>query len=131
MRRRRSPWSAWSGALEARGRKAWGDEPEYRMFEAWTRVLSVKDEVARGAARGEATSWARRMLEHDRDAVRAHTILGQLAAAAGDLDAAERHFRHALRVAPADRDAVRGMRLVERHRSEQPAAPKPEKAKKR
>jgi tetratricopeptide (TPR) repeat protein len=108
-----------------------GDEPEYRMFAAWVQVLSVKDEDARAAARHEALAAARSVLERDRDAVRAHTILGHLAAAAGDLDLAERHFRHALRVAPADRDGVRGMRLVERHRNEQPAAPKPEKAKKR
>jgi len=108
-----------------------GDEPEYRMFEAWTLVLSVKDEEARAVARSQATAWARRVLERDRDALRAQTILGQLAAAAGDLDTAERHFRHALRVAPADHDGLRGMRLVERRRSEEPAAPKPEKAKKR
>jgi len=114
-----------------------GDEPEYRMLEAWTQVLSVKDEEARGVARTEATAWARRVLEHDRDSLRAQTILGQLTAAAGDLDAAERHFRHALRVAPADRDGLRGMRLVERRRSEQPPSAKPartpnsEKPKKR
>jgi CheY-like chemotaxis protein/tetratricopeptide (TPR) repeat protein len=107
------------------------DEPEYQLFAAWTQVLSVKDEEARGVARTHATAWARRVLERDRDSVRAQTILGQLAAAAGDIDVAERHFRHALRVAPADRDALRGMRVVERRRSEQPAASKPEKAKKR
>jgi len=107
-----------------------GDEPEYRMFEAWTQVLSVKDEEARGVARSQAAVWARRLLERDRDALRAHTILGQLAAAAGDLDTAERHFRYALRVAPADRDGLRGMRLVERRRSEQSASAKPAKAAK-
>ncbi len=107
-----------------------GDEPEYRMFEAWTRVLSAKAEEARVAARAQTTTWARRVLENDRDALRAHTILGQLAAAAGELDGAERHFRYALRVAPADRDALRGMRLVERRRNEQTAPAKPAKAAK-
>lgn len=114
-----------------------GDEPEYRMLDAWVQVLLLKDETARSAARVETTTWARKVLERDRDAVRAQTILGQLALAAGDLAVAERHFRHALRVAPEDRDALRGARQVDRRRSEQPAPPKtatparPEKAAKR
>lgn len=115
----------------------WGDEPEYRMLDAWVQVLILKDETARSAARVETTAWARKVLERDRDSVRAQTILGQLAIAAGDLAGAERHFRHALRVAPEDRDALRGARQVERRRSEQPAQPttattaKSEKATKR
>jgi len=107
-----------------------GDEPEYRMFEAWVQVLSVKDEEMRRAARAETTIWARRVLDRDRDSVRAQTILGQLEIAAGDLDGAERHFRHALRVAPKDHDALRGARSVERRRSEQPAPAKPAKPEK-
>ena len=107
-----------------------GDEPEYRMFEAWVQVLSVKDEEMRRAARAETTIWARRVLDRDRDSVRAQTILGQLEIAAGDLDGAERHFRHALRVAPKDHDALRGARSVERRRSEQPALAKPAKPEK-
>jgi Flp pilus assembly protein TadD/ActR/RegA family two-component response regulator len=107
------------------------DEPEYRMLEAWTQVLSVKDEAARSAARAQTTSWARKVLERDRDSLRAQTILGHLAAAAGDLDAAERHFRSALRAAPEDRDAQRGMRLVERRRSEAPPPEKRSKPKRR
>ena len=102
-----------------------GEEPEYRMLEAWVRVLSVKDEETRSAARAETTMWARRVLERDRDSVRAQTILGQLAIAAGDLDGAERHFRHALHAAPEDRDALRGARTVERRRGEQSAPAKP------
>lgn len=107
-----------------------GDEPEYRMLAAWVHVLSVKDEEARSAARTETMTWARRVLERDRDSVRAQTILGQLAIAAADLDGAERHFRHALRVAPEDRDALRGARSLERRRSERPAAAKPAKSEK-
>jgi hypothetical protein len=107
-----------------------GDEPEYRMLDAWVQVLSVKDEEARSAARAETAIWARRVLDRDRDSLRAQTILGQLAIAAGDLDGAERHFRHALRVAPRDHDALRGARQVERRRSEQPAPAKPAKPEK-
>ncbi len=108
-----------------------GDEPEYRMLEAWVQVLSGKDEDSRSAARIETTAWARRVLERDRDSVRAQTILGQLAITAGDFDGAERHFRTALRTAPEDRDALRGARQVGRRRSEQPPLAKTEKAKKR
>ena len=107
-----------------------GDEPEYRMFEAWAQVLCLKDEDARALARAQTSSWARRVLERDRDSLRAQTILGQLAAAAGELDAAERHFRHALRAAPDDREALRGLRLVDRRRAEAPPEKK-EKPKRR
>jgi ActR/RegA family two-component response regulator/tetratricopeptide (TPR) repeat protein len=108
-----------------------GDEPEYHMFEAWTQVLSVKDEEARSVARAQTTAWARKLLERDRDSLRAHTILGNLVAAAGDLEAAERHFRHALRVAPEDRDALQGIRLVDRRRRAAPAPAKSAKPKRR
>ncbi len=107
-----------------------GDEPEYRMLEAWVQVLSEKDEETRRSARLETATWARRVLELDRDSVRAQTILGELAIAAGDLDDAERHFRDALRLEPGGRDALRGARSVERRRSERQAQAKPTKPEK-
>jgi tetratricopeptide (TPR) repeat protein len=107
------------GALRAFGRACAlkGDEPEYRMYEAWTELLVARDDETRAVARAKAGACAQRMLQRDRDSVRAHAILGQLAAAAGDLDTAERHFRAALRTAPEDRDALRGLRLLEKRRS--------------
>jgi len=93
-----------------------GDEPEYRMLEAWTQYLSEQDDERRALARAKASACAQRTLERDRESVRAHAILGQLACATGDLDAAERQFATALRLAPDDRDAQRGMRQVERRR---------------
>ena len=93
-----------------------GDEPEYRMLEAWAQYLGEQDDERRALARAKASACAQRALERDRDSVRAHAILGQLACATGDLDAAERHFATALRLSPDDRDAQRGLRQVERRR---------------
>ena len=111
--------SALPGALRAFGRACAlaGDEPEYRMYEAWTELLVARDDGARALARAKAKACAERVLARDRKAVRAHTILGQLAIAGGDLDAAERHFQAALREAREDREALRGLRLVERRRA--------------
>lgn len=111
--------SALPGALRAFGRACalQGDEPEYRMYEAWTELLAARDDAARALARAKAGACAERVLARDADSVRAHAILGQLAAAGGELDAAERHFRAALRSAPEDRDALRGLRLLERRRA--------------
>lgn len=111
--------SALPGALRAFGRACAlkGDEPEYRMYEAWTEVLAARDDAARALARAKAGACAQRVLARDSDSARAHTILGQLAAAGGDVEAAERHFRSALRTAPEDRDALRGLRLLERRRA--------------
>jgi CheY-like chemotaxis protein len=111
--------SALPGALRAfaRALELNADEPEYRMFEAWVEYLIARGQEARALARAKAAACAQRMLERDRDAVRAHGILGQLAYAAGDFDAAERHFRVALRGDPSDREAQRGLRLVERRRA--------------
>lgn len=50
--------------------------------------------------------------------MRAHAIAGQIATAVGEIDIAERHLRHALRIDPGDRDALRGMRALERRRAE-------------
>lgn len=110
--------SALPGALRAFGRACAlkGDEPEYRMYEAWVEVLAARDDAARALARAKAGACAQRVLARDAQAVRAHTILGQLAIATGDVEAAERHYRTALRSAPEDRDALRGLRLLERRR---------------
>jgi CheY-like chemotaxis protein len=110
--------SALPGALRAFGRACAlkGDEPEYRMYEAWTEVPAARDDEARALARAKAGASAQRVLARDADSVRANTILGQLAVASGDVEAAERHFRAALRAAPEDRDALRGLRLLERRR---------------
>ncbi|MEB2343470.1 MAG: response regulator [Deltaproteobacteria bacterium] len=111
--------SALPGALRAFGRACAlkGDEPEYRMYEAWVEVLAARDDAARAVARAKAGACAQRVLARDAEAVRAHTILGQLAVATGDIEAAERHYRAALRTAPEDRDALRGLRLLERRRA--------------
>jgi hypothetical protein len=110
--------SALPGALRAFGRACAlrGDEPEYRMYEAWTELQVARDDAARAVARAKTEACAQRVLARDADALRAHTILGQLAIASGNLEGAEQHFRVALRKAPQDRDALRGMRLVERRR---------------
>jgi Tfp pilus assembly protein PilF len=96
----------------ARAAELQPSEPEYRMFEAWTGYLTARGEEARTLARAKAHACASRVLQDDRDSSRAHSILGQLAQAAGERDAAERHFRLALRHDPRDRDAQRGMRLL-------------------
>jgi tetratricopeptide (TPR) repeat protein/CheY-like chemotaxis protein len=101
-----------------------GDEPEYALLAAWVEVLLAKDEAARAAARARSNESARALLRRDPDAARAHAVLGQLAIGAGELDAAERHFRHALRVRPDDHEALRGMRTVERRRAESGSARK-------
>ena len=111
--------AAFPGALRAFARacELAGEEPEYRMFEAWAEYLSAKEDEARALARAKAAACAQRMLERERDSVRAHDILGQLALAGGNLEEAGRHFQTALRVAPADRDALRGLRSIERRRA--------------
>jgi CheY-like chemotaxis protein/tetratricopeptide (TPR) repeat protein len=111
--------SALPGALRAFGRACalQGEEPEYRLYEAWTEVLAARDDEARAVARAKAAACARRLLARDADSARAHAILGQIALGGDDLDGAERHFRAALRTAPEDRDAMRGLRLLERRRA--------------
>ncbi len=111
--------SAIAGALRAFGRACAlrGDEPEYRMCEAWAALLAASDEETRVVARAKAATCAQRMLQRDRGSARAHGILGQIRLAARDVDAAEAHFRAVLRVAPEDRDALRGIRMVERRRA--------------
>jgi CheY-like chemotaxis protein len=110
--------SAVSGALRAFGRACAlrGDEPEYRMYEAWAALLAAPDDDSRALARAKVKACAQRMLQHDRDSARAHGMLGQILLAAGEFDHAEGHFRSVLRSAPADRDALRGLRMIERRR---------------
>lgn len=94
------------------------EEPEYAMLAAWVETQLAKDPAARAAARERAGTHARKLLKHDPDSVRGHAIAGQIATVVGDLDTAERHLRQALRIDPADRDALRGMRALERRRAE-------------
>ncbi len=111
--------SSAAGALRAFGRACAlrGDEPEYSMYEAWAALLAAPDDEARAVARVKAAACARRMLQRDRDSPRAHGILGQIQLATGDVDGAEGHFRAVLRTVPGDRDALRGIRMIERRRA--------------
>jgi tetratricopeptide (TPR) repeat protein len=111
--------SAFPGALRSftQACERNGEEPEYHLLEAWTQYLLAKDDEARSLARAKVVACAERTLARDREAVRAHAILGQIALAGGELDTAERHFRAVLRVAPEDRGALRGLRLVGRRRA--------------
>ena len=92
-------------------------EPEYRMYEAWVSYLTARGEEQQTLARAKAQACASRVLQDRKDSNRAHSILGQLAHSRGELDAAERHFRMALRYDPNDRDAQRGLRLLEQRKT--------------
>jgi len=87
-------------------------EPEYRMYEAWVGYLTARGEEEQTLARAKAQACASRVLQDHKESSRAHSILGQLANSRGELDAADRHFRMALRYDPNDRDAQRGLRLL-------------------
>jgi Tfp pilus assembly protein PilF len=67
-------------------------------------------------ARAKAQACSSRVLQDDRESHKAHSILGQIASSRGELEAAERHFRMALRYQPDDRDAQRGLRLLSKRR---------------
>jgi CheY-like chemotaxis protein/tetratricopeptide (TPR) repeat protein len=95
-------------------------EPEYRMYEAWVSYLTARGEEEQTLARAKAQACASRVLQDRKDSNRAHSILGQLAHSKGELDAAERHFRTALRYDPDDRDAQRGLRLLEQRKTQSP-----------
>ena len=111
--------SAMAGALRAFGRACAlrGEEPEYRMYEAWAALLAAPDGETRAVARAKAANCAQRMLQRDRGSARAHGILGQIQLATGDVDGAEGHFRSVLRTTPEDRDALRGIRMIARLRA--------------
>ncbi|MDJ0866545.1 MAG: DUF4388 domain-containing protein [Myxococcota bacterium] len=91
-------------------------EPEYEMLLAWIELQLARGDDERAAARAQAERVARTVLEQDRENVRAHVVLGQLAFAAGDAEAASRHFSTAARIAPNDHDAQRGLRMLERRK---------------
>jgi CheY-like chemotaxis protein len=91
-------------------------EPEYRMYEAWVGYLTTREEEARTLARAKASACANRVLQDHRESSRAHSILGQLAQSTGEFEAADRHFRMALRYDPDDLDAHRGLRLLSKRR---------------
>lgn len=96
----------------ARAAELQPNEPEYRMYEAWGGYLTARGEEAKTLARAKALACANRVLQDHKESSRAHSILGQLAYSKGELDAAGRHFRMALRSDPNDRDAQRGLRLI-------------------
>ena len=92
-------------------------EPEFRMYEAWVGYLTARGEEDQTLARAKAHACASRVLQDDGESSRAHSILGQLAHANGELDAADRHFRMALRYDPDDRDSQRGLRLLSKRKT--------------
>jgi tetratricopeptide (TPR) repeat protein len=92
-------------------------EPEYRMYEAWISYLTARGEEAQTLARAKAQACANLVLQDDKESNRAHSILGQLALSRSEIDAAERHFRMALRYRPDDRDAQRGLRLLSKRKA--------------
>jgi CheY-like chemotaxis protein/tetratricopeptide (TPR) repeat protein len=106
------------GALRdfARASELQPNEPEYRMYEAWVAHLVARGKDEKTLTRAKAHACATRLLQEDRESAKAHAILGQLARANGELDAADRHFRVALRYDPQDRDAQRGLRLLSKRR---------------
>jgi uncharacterized protein HemY len=86
------------------------------MYEAWVAHLVARGKDEKTLTRAKAHACATRLLQEDRESAKAHAILGQLARANGELDAADRHFRVALRYDPQDRDAQRGLRLLSKRR---------------
>jgi CheY-like chemotaxis protein len=101
----------------ARAAELQPSEPEYRMYEAWASYLTSRGEEDQTLARAKAQACANRLIQDRGESPRAHSILGQLAQSRGELDAAERHFRTALRYDPDDHDAQRGLRLLLQRRT--------------
>jgi tetratricopeptide (TPR) repeat protein len=98
----------------ARAAELQPEEVEYRAYEAWSAWLAAKGEEARTLSHAKARACAQRLLERDPDCARAHSMLGQLLYAGGDLRGARRHFGLALHGDPEDVDAQRGMRMLAR-----------------
>ena len=84
------------------------DEPEYAMAEAWASYVEARHGVR--VARARALTFARRLLEAEPKAARAHTVLGRLALDEGDRERAAREFELALLHDPEDADAQRGLK---------------------
>ncbi len=101
----------------ARAAELQPSEPEYRMYESWVGYLTARGEEDQTLARAKAQACASRLLQDRKESPRAHSILGRLAHSRGELDAAERHFRMALRYDPDDHDAQRGLRLLMQRRT--------------
>ena len=88
------------------------DQPEYKMFEAWAEFRLAKGEEERTLAAAKAQGCALRTLQLSSSSARAHSILGQLAEAAGDLERADKHYRIAVHNDPEDVEGNRGLRLL-------------------
>lgn len=88
------------------------DQPEYKMFEAWAEFRLAKGEEERTLAAAKAQGCAQRTLQLSSSSARAHSILGQLAEAAGDLEQADKHYRIAVHHDPEDMEGNRGLRLL-------------------
>jgi tetratricopeptide (TPR) repeat protein len=100
----------------ARAIEMQGEQTEYVMFHAWAEYLAGRGEEPRMLAKAKARSQAQKLLKQDRDSARAHSILGRLLYDEGELEAAEKHYRIALRTEANDVEAQRGLRLIEGRR---------------
>jgi tetratricopeptide (TPR) repeat protein len=100
----------------ARAIEMQGEQTEYVMFHAWAEYLASRGEEPRMLAKAKARSQAQKLLKQDRDSARAHSILGRLLYDEGELEAAEKHYRIALRTEANDVEAQRGLRLIEGRR---------------
>jgi tetratricopeptide (TPR) repeat protein len=83
-------------------------EAEYALAEAWASYLEARHGVR--VARARALTSARRLLEADPKATKAHTILGRLALDEGDRERATREFELALLRDPEDAEAKQGLK---------------------
>jgi tetratricopeptide (TPR) repeat protein len=83
-------------------------EPEYALAETWAAYLEARHMVR--VARAKALTAARRLLQVDPKAPKAHTTLGRLALEDGDLERATREFELALLRDPEDAEARKGLK---------------------
>jgi CheY-like chemotaxis protein len=100
----------------ARAIELQGEQTEYVMFHAWAEYLASRSDEPRMLAKAKVRSQAQKLLKQDRDSARAHSILGRLLYDEGELEAAEKHYRLALRAEAGDIEAQRGLRLIEGRR---------------